>query len=141
MTKKDEREQASSQKILRIVDANLNRLREGLRVLEDICRFGFDNKKLASSFKALRHKTRIEENLLNSRNIQDDILKETTTSELKRENIEDIITANMKRVQESARVLEEVLKTIDTNQSATFKNIRYELYHIEKEIFEATKVT
>lgn len=141
MTKNSEGDSSPS-KTFRIIDANLNRLREGLRVLEDICRFKYDNKHLASSLKNLRHQSRVEnKNLLPSRDIQNDILKESTESELQRRSFEDLITANIKRAQESSRVLEEVLKTIDTNQSAIFKNIRYELYQVEKEIYEATKTT
>lgn len=133
---------SSPSKTFRIIDANLNRLREGLRVLEDIFRFWYDHQNLASLLKNLRHQVRLEnENLLLSRDIKNDILKQSTKSELQRQDIKEIILANIKRTQESCRVLEEVLKTVDTNQCLIFKNLRYELYHAEKEIFEAIKET
>lgn len=120
----------------RIIDANLNRLREGLRVLEDICRFGYDDEKNASLLKSLRHDVRIDDikSLLNARDIQNDILKTTTKSELSRQDLSHIITANIKRAQESTRVLEEILKLFDAQKSATFKHIRYTLYDIEKNL-------
>ena len=52
-----------------------------------------------------------------------------------RKDINDILIANYKRGQESARVLEECYKIIDINLSEKFKNIRYELYQLDKEQF------
>lgn len=42
-------------KLSRIVDANFNRAKEGLRVCEDICRYGFDLKKETRQLKDIRH--------------------------------------------------------------------------------------
>ena len=44
---------------LRILDANLNRLREGIRVIEDILRYGFNHKDFALQLKNLRHRCKI----------------------------------------------------------------------------------
>jgi len=121
---------------LRIIDANLNRLREGIRVIEDICRFYKNSQALSSKLKRLRHTSRLENfhKLLASRDIINDPLKETTKSETTRESLEMIIISNMKRAQESSRVLEEILKLGNTEDAEKFKNIRYELYNLEKEI-------
>lgn len=123
---------------LRLLDANLNRLREGIRVVEDIYRYIFNDKKIASKLKKLRHKSRIEihKELLDSRDIQNDVLKTSTTSEQTRADLDSILIANFKRAQESSRVLEEFTKLIDINTSENFKNIRYELYHLEKSIYK-----
>ena len=43
------------EKILRVIDANFNRAREGLRVCEDVCRFFCDHKSLTVKYKLLRH--------------------------------------------------------------------------------------
>ncbi len=125
---------------LRIIDANLNRLREGLRVVEDICRYIKNDKNISSKLKNLRHLSRIDcyEELLNSRDIINDCLKQTTTSELNRENLDSILISNFKRAQESSRVLEEITKLNLQNESAKFKNIRYELYDLEKEVMYKT---
>jgi len=122
-----------SPKVFRIIDANLNRLREGLRVIEDIYRYLYDDKIISSKLKNLRHLSRIKDyqNLLNSRDIKNDCLKTSTKSELSRKDIKSIIIANFKRTQESSRVLEEIFKIIDIDETQKFKNIRYELYEIE----------
>lgn len=124
--------------ILRLLDANLNRLREGIRVVEDIRRYCFDDKANATTLKELRHKSRIDNSfmeLLSSRDIINDVLKETTQSEASRDNLTIIQIANIKRAQESARVLEESLKLYDEAEAQKFKNIRYELYNIEIKLF------
>ncbi|HQQ88513.1 MAG TPA: hypothetical protein PLA72_10985, partial [Smithellaceae bacterium] len=42
-------------KIRRVLDANFNRVKEGLRVCEDVCRFVYDDRRLARVFKETRH--------------------------------------------------------------------------------------
>jgi hypothetical protein len=120
---------------LRIIDANTNRLREGIRVVEDIFRYIYDNKDISSKLKNLRHKVRSSnyQKLLLCRNIKDDCLKDSTKSEISRKDINDILISNFKRAQESSRVLEEITKLNNIREdSEVFKNIRYELYDIEK---------
>lgn len=121
---------------LRLLDANLNRLREGVRVVEDIYRYIFNNKELAIQLKNIRHKARITlyAELLESRDIQNDVLKKSTKSEQTREDLPSILIANFKRAQESARVIEEFSKLLDMQTSENFKSIRYELYHLEKSV-------
>lgn len=136
MTIKNEGGNPLPLKTNRAIDANLNRLREGLRVIEDIQRYLYDNKEFALRLKNLRHECKVEnqKNLLETRDIINDPLKETTKSESTRENIEQLLTANFKRTQESARVLEEVLKLTNKKESEKFKQIRYALYDIEKSL-------
>lgn len=119
---------------LRLIDANLNRLREGIRVVEDIYRYILNDKDTSSRLKELRHNSRVDfyDKLLESRDIKNDVLKTSTTSEKTRENLISILVANFKRAQESSRVLEEFCKLYDSSLSEIFKNIRYELYDIEK---------
>lgn len=121
---------------LRLIDANLNRLREGIRVVEDIFRYIHNNKEVASRLKALRHQARIDlyNELLQSRDIKNDVLKKSVATEQQRDNLEAILIANFKRAQESARVLEEFTKLHDVKTSEVFKTIRYELYDIEKSL-------
>ncbi len=121
-------------KLFRLIDANLNRLKEGIRVIEDINRYLYDNKEVASKLKSLRHLAKIENylDLLPHRDIQNDVLKESVKSEMERENIGGILLANYKRAQEAARVLEESFKLIDPEKSEDFKKIRYELYSLEQ---------
>jgi thiamine-phosphate pyrophosphorylase len=54
-------------------------------------------------------------------------------SEMNRTDLRSILIANYKRGQESSRVLEELYKIVDPVLSERFKQIRYELYTLEKE--------
>jgi thiamine-phosphate pyrophosphorylase len=121
--------------LLRVIDANLNRLKEGIRVIEDMARYADNDKALSGRLKALRHLAKIEEihALLESRDAQNDVLRPTIESEMERSSIESIIIANYKRAQESSRVLEEIYKIVDPSLSERFKTIRYELYTLEKQ--------
>ena len=125
-----------SPELFRVIDANLNRLKEGVRVVEDIMRYRDNNKELSSKLKLLRHKARIDETteLLLHRDSINDVLRPTIKSELQRSDVKSIIMANFKRAEESSRVLEELFKLHNTEYSENFKQIRYELYNLEKEI-------
>lgn len=120
--------------LLRVIDANLNRLKEGIRVIEDVARYVHNDKELATSLKTLRHLCRIEpiESLLASRDSVNDVLRPTVQSEMNRSDLRSIVIANYKRGQESSRVLEELYKIVDGEISERFKQIRYELYTLEK---------
>ena len=128
----------SPSSLLRVIDANINRYKEGIRVVEDIFRYIYNNKEISIELKSLRHivlPIDIKE-LLNERDSINDILKESTKTEQYRANLENIIIANLKRAEESSRVLEEIFKLIDIKISEKFKLNRYKLYNIEKIIFE-----
>jgi len=124
-------------KLFRLIDANLNRLREGIRVIEDINRYLYDNKEVASRLKSIRHLCKIENysELLTHRDIGNDVLKESVETEMERKDIGAVLLANYKRTQEAARVLEESLKLTDPALSENFKKIRYELYALEQANF------
>ncbi len=125
--------------INRIIDANINRLKEGLRVCEEITRFILNNGRLTSEFKKLRHeidsvfrRLAPKKELLRGRNSQNDIGKDICVNELRRKNYKDIFFANIQRAKESARVLEEFSKLINKNIAVKLKNIRYALYELER---------
>ncbi len=121
-------------KLLRLLDANINRLKEGIRVVEDIYRYIFDDKEISAALKEIRHRAFINlyKEALKQRETETDVLRDSIQSELKRDSLEDIVISNFKRAQESARVLEESLKLADVSESEKFKQIRYELYRLEK---------
>ena len=123
----------------RTIDANFNRYKEGIRVIEDILRYEF-NSPLSKELKKLRHiKLPNYEEIIKHRDSINDILKPSTKDELKRLSLKDLVISNFKRAQESARVLEEIYKLIDLKTSETFKNSRYLLYNFEKEILNLLK--
>ncbi|HHH37243.1 MAG TPA: thiamine-phosphate pyrophosphorylase [Epsilonproteobacteria bacterium] len=124
-------------KIERLIDANLNRLKEGIRVIEDIARYIYDDATLTPRLKALRHQLQkaYDPKRILYRNIENDIQKESIPSELNRTTLDDLIIANFSRAEESSRVLEESFKLTDTALSELFKSVRYELYALEKLYF------
>jgi len=129
--------QSASEKIERLIDANLNRLKEGIRVIEDINRYIYDDASLTSTLKLLRHNIQpaYDQNRLRYRNIDNDVQKESIKSELLRNSVNDLMVANFSRAQESARVLEESFKLSNQINSELFKEIRYKLYSIEKDFY------
>ena len=121
----------------RIIDANLNRLLEGLKVIEDITRLGLDNKSLLRSVRALRNRvgrdTRgIRRRVLGSRDSEKDPGRGDRFDRLRRNDLADVLVANFKRAQESSRVLEELLKVEEPALSPKLKAVRFRLYDLEK---------
>ena len=125
---------------LRLIDANLNRLREGIRVVEDIFRYVYNDKETSLKLKNLRHLARLDiyNEMLETRDVGNDVLRKSIKSEQNRDDLYSILIANFKRAQESSRVLEEFCKLISIKDSETFKYIRYELYTLETVL---TKIT
>ena len=134
MTNKSE--SSINPELFRVIDANLNRLKEGIRVVEDILRYRDNNKELSSKLKELRHLSQVKETqeLLSYRDTDNDVLRSSIKSELNRSGVTSIIIANFKRAQESSRVLEELYKLDNIEYSENFKYIRYELYALEKKV-------
>ena len=123
--------------IYRIVDANINRASEALRVLEDWVRFGKNNQDIAKKLKLIRHEINklvlLNPNLILSRESIHDVGKNTGI-ESKKRNIKDIIRANCKRLEESLRVLSEYGNIVEAIHELPLENFRYEIYTIEKEL-------
>jgi thiamine-phosphate pyrophosphorylase len=125
--------------INRILDANVNRAKEGLRVCEEIARFILNSNNLTSDFKKIRHRIHLickdlpaTIRLLEYRESSRDVGRQIYINELKRKDYSDIFYANIQRVKESIRVLEEFSKLINKNIALKFKKIRYHIYGIEK---------
>jgi hypothetical protein len=127
-------------KIFRIIDANFNRAKEGLRVCEDVCRFLLDKKALTKNYKDIRHElTQVIGSLkfakmIKARNIQKDVGKQSTPIEFKRKNVTDVFYANSQRVKESIRVLEEFSKLVNVKSTQDLKTLRYRVYAVEQKI-------
>ncbi len=134
----------SNKKIKRLLDANFNRAREGLRVIEDIARFVLDDKEIACEIKQIRSdismlQESMEDAILNRDTANDIGTSLSSKKEEIRKSIKEIVKANAKRAQESLRVLEEVLKLHSSELAKIAKQLRYKTYQIEKEIIEALK--
>lgn len=128
--------------IYRVIDANLNRLREGLRVCEEYFRFVKNETNPSTKIKEIRHLCKnLEEffekdKLFSSRDsINDPFAKGLSAKESERKNIDGLFNANIKRSQEAARVIEEFAKLVEKSEaSQAAKNIRFELYSFEKNV-------
>lgn len=125
---------------LRIIDANANRAREGLRVAEDFVRFVLENFELAKQIRDLRHQitaalksTADLSELLAARDTPSDPgaspdkFKPSSPTETL-----DIAVGAFKRTQEACRSLAEYSKPIDATASSEFEKVRYAAYELEK---------
>jgi thiamine-phosphate pyrophosphorylase len=119
---------------LRIIDANLNRASEGLRVVEEFCRFGQSDAFLARQIKELRHDLSqaaraIEPlNLARSRDTAGDVGTDiSTVTEQTRHSLADLVTANWKRVEQALRVIEEYGKLLALDAGG-IEQLRYRAY-------------
>jgi thiamine-phosphate pyrophosphorylase len=127
--------------VLRLVDANLDRLGEGLRVLEDVSRFLLNDPVLSKRLKTLRHTLvedlgPLEQELLSARQVAEDVgAPKTERVALQHEDLPTLVVANSRRVQESLRVLEEFSRVSGTplsGQAAGFEKARFEIYEMEQ---------
>lgn len=126
----------------RIIDANLNRVTEGLRVLEEIARFYLDDEKLSSSFKNIRHSVTAEcdksyNDLLRARDTQNDV-GVNISNPTERKSILNVFKANFKRVQQALRTLAEyaAIEGHKIYNIDVFEKARYESYDLEKIMFD-----
>lgn len=132
--------------IARILDANVNRTREALRVIEESVRFGADDAGLTAEAKRLRHDlagavSRLDaEALLAARNTPGDVgTAIVTESERVRESADDVVVSAFKRVTEALRVLEEYGKTVDVDFAAAIEQLRYRCYDLESRVHFAPR--
>jgi len=125
----------------RLLDANINRSAEELRLLEDIARFRFDNQKISSDIRRLRHQVRDlfkgrEKELLSSRDSFHDVGVTTSSRETTdiRKDLKETVLSNFKRVQEAFRSMEEILKTKGEYQAGKkIETLRFLVYTLEPE--------
>lgn len=120
--------------VCRILDANLDRAREGLRIVEEWCRFGVNSAQLAGECKHMRqelaswHSSEIRA----SRDTPGDPGTALThPQEETRSSIQQLLQANLCRVEEALRVLEEYGKLYHPDMGAAFKQMRYKVYTLE----------
>jgi thiamine-phosphate pyrophosphorylase len=128
-------------RILRTIDANINRISEGLRVLEDISRYIIEDVHTSRRIKSLRHQINesvgnISARLIETRDVEGDIGSGFDLID-EHQDLAAVVRANAKRAQEGIRVLEEMAKLPDLKSvlsSSKLKESRYSVYSIEKAI-------
>ncbi len=135
--------QAVSRQALRIIDANLNRISEGLRLLEDLARLLLNDTALTQQLKTMRHELirgdwSFHQQLLQARDSEGDVgINIEVSGEEKQRELPIMVMANSRRVQESLRVMEELTKVpgaIPELDTEKFKQARFALYTIEQNL-------
>ena len=129
----------------RVVDANLNRAREGLRVVEDYCRFVRDDRDGTERVKELRHRLASATAglpygvLLDARDTPGDVGTTVTAgAEYHRGSPAEVAAINLKRVQEALRSAEEFGKLFAPDFARVVEQVRYGAYELERGLFAAT---
>jgi thiamine-phosphate pyrophosphorylase len=127
--------------IYRVLDANFNRAREAMRVIEDCARFILDDRTLATQAKALRDGLRTvlealpEDELLVARNTPGDVgTSITSAGEVDRAALPNVTSAACKRLTEALRTIEEYAKIIAPSQGPRVEKMRYAAYTIEQRL-------
>lgn len=124
----------------RIIDANANRCREGLRTLEDVARFALNDPDLTGELKAIRHALGAAlaalplspAALLAARDTPEDVgTALTAPGERDRAGLAGVAGAGASRAGEALRVIEETAKALGCPGSA-FEVLRYRLYEAHK---------
>ncbi len=126
--------------VCRILDANLDRAREGLRIIEEWCRLGLNNQPLAEECKQIRQELGSWHSweLRQARDTPGDVGTELShPQEEERESIEQLLQANLCRAQEALRVLEEYSKLYNSEMATACKQMRYRVYTIESNLFNS----
>ena len=134
--------------IYRIIDANFNRAREALRVIEEFCRFALNCDELTARTKNLRHQLSAAvakldaDKLIAARDTLSDVgVGRTAANQLSRTNLNDTFTAGCKRLAEALRVLAEMTKTLDLAIAESIEKLRYDVYTLEKDIVVFSSTT
>jgi thiamine-phosphate pyrophosphorylase len=128
----------------RIIDANANRAREGLRVLEDLARFALDRADLCEAAKQLRHELVSAVSALPldpvhrlaSRDTLGDVgTSISTPAEFHRAGVRSVALAAAARTTEAIRCLEEAAKLLgEPGVAGRFERARYAAYTLEKDL-------
>jgi len=129
-------------RIYQIIDANLDRAREGLRVLEDWARFGLGKNDYVTKIKNYRQilgKNHLEIYKQTRNHIEDQSKGLTHLEQFNRTTPEQIISSNSGRVQEALRVVEEFSRPYNHALSKIASEIRYEIYTLEIDLLNLSK--
>jgi thiamine-phosphate pyrophosphorylase len=135
--------EAISHQTLRIIDASLNRIGEGLRLLEELARLLLNDATLTQQLKNMRHELirgdwSFHQKLLDSRDSAGDVgIDMEVPGEEKQRDLPITVMANARRVQESLRTLEELAKIPGISQKLDperFKQARFSLYTLEQDL-------
>ena len=124
-------------RISQIIDANLDRAREGLRVLEEWARFGLGRQDLViriKNFRQILGKNHLEIYKISRNHTEDQCKGLSHYEQTHRKSPSKVISSNAARVQEALRVIEEFSRNHNNKLSKIASEIRYEIYSLEIEL-------
>ena len=125
---------------LRIIDVNLNRLDESLKLIEDITRFHLEKKELLSQIRTIRNdflslkRSLPLSDIIGARQSHQDPGRKRKFDSARKKNNTGLLLSSLSRAKESSRTIEETLKTIKPRLSDRAKRIRFQIYDLEKDI-------
>jgi thiamine-phosphate pyrophosphorylase len=124
--------------VWRLLDANANRLREGLRVVEDTARFVLNRPGAAKAFRSLRHEfdgliRGHYQPLVSHRDVERDSGR-TNRSVSYRGGVSELVIANIKRCEEALRVFEEYGRVLSPRAVGIAQKLRFRVYQWEKRL-------
>lgn len=119
-------------KVWRLLDANANRAREGLRIIEDTARFVLDKPDAAAAMRSLRHGVdelvrKHYRQLLSARDVEHDSGRANAAKPYKG-GVKALLAANFKRVEEALRVLEEYGRVLAPDAVKKAQVLRFKVY-------------
>ncbi len=127
--------------MLRVVDANLNRAREGLRVCEEVARFILEKPQLTRRCQQIRYdlsrlgRSLGRADLIKARNSRQDVGRPAVRVKIaSHQGVRDLVTANSQRVEEAFRVLEEFTRLSSARLSKEFGILRFRVYSLERDL-------
>lgn len=125
-------------KIWRLLDANANRAREGLRIIEDTARFVLDKPAAARGIRELRHGLdglvrQHYRKLLVARDVESDPGR-ANVSKPYTGGIQALLAANFKRCSEALRVLEEYGRVMSPAAVKKAQLLRFQVYQWETKL-------
>lgn len=124
----------------RILDANINRALEGLRVCEDVVRFSLGSDSLRRRLRALRHAVSAQahrlpispRDLVDARDSRQDPGRGAASSAAR--SLNHVLLINLQRAKEALRVLEETSRLIAPGAAGGFQRLRFRVYDVERDL-------
>lgn len=127
-------------RVWRLLDANANRAREGLRVVEDTARFVLERPDASAALRKLRH--RLDQlvrghyaTLLKHRDVENDPGRSNPATPHKT-GVSALLASNFKRCEEALRVLEEYGRVVSPKAVKGVQALRFNVYQWEKRLID-----
>lgn len=125
---------------LRIIDVNLNRLDESLKLIEDVARFYLASRPLLLRTREVRRlfldlkRSLPAKAIIGARQSHQDLGRKAAFDSSLQKSSTATVLSNLTRAKQAARTIEETLRTINVRLSGRMKEIRFLLYDLERDM-------